>query len=54
MWNYSGVKDPAVDCLIDRVVYAKSEADRLSRTQEMKMNGWPLLWWFDKEKNFKY
>ncbi|MEE8399816.1 MAG: extracellular solute-binding protein [Desulfobacterales bacterium] len=86
MWNYAGIKDPVVDYLIDKVVYASSEAemntagralDRVllwsfylvpggypggrkfvywdrfgsSRPEKMKSNGWPLLWWLDKEKN---
>ena len=86
MWNYSGIKDPVVDYLIDKVVYASSEEevniaghalDRIllwgfylvpggypgGRTsvywdrfcfaapQEMKTNGWPLLWWMERKKS---
>ena len=86
MWNYAGVKDPAVDSLVEKVIYAASveemnvagrALDRIllwnfyvvpgaypggrkfvfwdrfgyPPRESMKWNGWPHLWWLDKEKS---
>ncbi len=86
MQNYAGIKVPAVDALVEKIIFAASEEemniagralDRVllwnfyvipgaypqgrkfvywdrfgaSPPEKMVWNGWPHLWWVDKEKN---
>ena len=86
MQNYAGIKVPAVDALVEKLIFAASEdqmniagrtLDRVllwnfyvvpvaypqgrkfvywdrfgfSPPEKMVWNGWPHLWWIDKEKN---
>ena len=86
MQNYAGIKVPAVDALVEKLIFAASEdqmniagraLDRIllwsfyvvpgaypqgrkfvywdrfgfSPPEKMVWNGWPHLWWIDKEKN---
>ncbi|MBV8747509.1 MAG: ABC transporter substrate-binding protein, partial [Xanthobacteraceae bacterium] len=40
-FNYSGIKNPAIDMLIDRVVFAKSRAELVAATKALDR---VLLW----------